>query len=113
MLNVRFSILDGLKRFDNMPHKVPITNDSLKLARSARQSYQNYLDEQKLIAEEEQKRAAADEERRKKEKAISDQFDSDVKTLKSLETELLKEEQIYNNCIKEANSMQKLVRTTT
>ena len=54
-LNARFAIVEGLKRYDCKVHKVPITVELLKLARSARHAYHAYLDEQKR-KEEEKKR---------------------------------------------------------
>lgn len=37
--NTRFSIIDGLKRFNSIPHEIPISGELLKLARTARHSY--------------------------------------------------------------------------
>ena len=37
-------------------YKVPITNDLLKLARTAQRSHQAYLDEQKRLEEEKKKK---------------------------------------------------------
>ena len=46
-LNVRFAIVEDIKRYDCKVHKVPITVQLLKLVRSARNAYHAYLDEQK------------------------------------------------------------------
>lgn len=68
--NAKFSIIDGLKRFNSFPHKVPISGELLKLAQTARCSYHTYLDQQKKIIEEKKKQDAEEKERKIKENVI-------------------------------------------
>ena len=55
-LNAQLNILEGVRKYDSLAHKVPITGELLKLAKNAHRSYQMYRDEQRRIANEKKKK---------------------------------------------------------
>jgi len=111
-LNARFSIIDGLKRFNSMPHKVPISSKLLTFARTARRSYHSHLDEQKRIAEEKEKQEAEEKKRKNKEKVILNDIKIQIENMKNLELQLISEEEVYKEAIKESELMQTVLKNT-
>lgn len=65
-LDARLIVRDGLKRYNSKPHLVPITNDLLKLAKTARSEYSNYLEDQRRLEAERKRKIELDEKEKTK-----------------------------------------------
>lgn len=111
MLNAQLHINEGLKKYDYMVYKVPITPELLKLSRGAHASYLLYIEAEKMKKQkEEEKRLidakikAEEEERKKLEKEVLEKREKEIKLLKKELEKLKNEHKMAHN---DADSMQK------
>ena len=89
-LNFKLFVADGLRRVGGSAQKVFVTEDLIKLAKSARKSYQNYLERQKEFRKNgEEERHKLENEEQQKEQPIAE-MSSNKEMIKALE-ETLKE----------------------
>lgn len=104
VLNARMNIASGLKRYDNKPHLVPITEELLKAARMAYKSYESYLSSQRQKAEEEEKKKKEEENARileEEKRKLLEQSKGEIEKLKN-ELEMVKKtEDVQNSAVGE------------
>lgn len=116
-LNAIQTIKDGLKKFENCCHKVPLTTDFIKKGMVAHKAYLSRLEEEKrlksdLAEKKRQKKEEEDKERVRKEQLRKD-FEGKTKQTKETilkekmlekkEAETKKEISLYEGMVDEAN----------
>lgn len=109
-LNARLTVRDGLKMFDYKPHRISITPELLKLARTAHRSHQAYLEEKKKISDEQKKKKEKEVERKKREEELLKNVNDQKETLEKLETQLIEEKKQYKIASNDAEKMQSALR---
>ncbi|CAL1672613.1 unnamed protein product [Lasius platythorax] len=109
-LNTKLYITDGLKKYDKMVYKLPITADLITLAQSAYFSYKLYLERKRVIIKQEAAKKALEAEKKAKEEALLESLKKEKQTIKNLENELKLAEKNCKAASQHAESMQNALK---
>lgn len=104
-LNALINVSDGLKDYNNCSYLVPLTNDLIKRTKNAHSSYKNYLDLELKKKENEMQ----DDEILELNKNLTEKINVEIKSVYTLEKDLKKSKEIYEEALKNSESAQDLL----
>ena len=112
-LDARLMVREGLRRFDFIPYKVPISNELLNMSRNAHREYQLHLEEERRKEEKKNKEIQLELERAKKEEEILKEITKESNKLKDLESQLQEAEKKHSSSVGESEEMQMILSEST
>lgn len=108
-LNSYIIVKYALKKYNNLPHTVPITKELLSLARIAHQKYDEYLEEKRKAKKQEHQTREKEKIRKEEEKKRLEELELNKTKLKTEEKNLTELRQLEDAKSRQADKLLKEV----